>query len=93
VGVTFEWNLAKAESNLQKHGINFDEASTVFTDPMFITFLDEEHSIHEDRYITIGMSSPKRLLMVAHTDRNGRMRIIRARKATNNERKFYAEGL
>ena len=87
----FEWDDEKARTNLQKHGIGFDEASTIFDDPLFITALDDEHSIDEERYITIGLSSKQRILMVAHTERNENIRIISARKATKNEEKFYAE--
>jgi len=63
----------------------------VFDDPLFITVIDEEHSVEEERYITIGLSQRGRLLLVAHTDRAGRIRIISARKATKREEKFYAE--
>ena len=83
----------KAASNLKKHRVSFGEASTIFDDPWFVTFLDEEHSMDEDRYITIGLSTRSRLLLIAHTDRGGQIRIISARKATSNERKFYEEGL
>jgi hypothetical protein len=89
----FEWDPGKAEVNLKKHRVSFDEASTVFDDPLFITFLDEEHSIGEERYITMGLSKGGNLLLVAHTDRGGRIRIISAREATRNERRFYEEGL
>jgi uncharacterized DUF497 family protein len=89
----FEWDERKAASNLKKHSVSFSEATTVFGDPWFITFLDEEHSVDEDRYITLGQSNHKRLLLVAHTDRQGQMRIISARKATTNEREFYEKGL
>jgi uncharacterized DUF497 family protein len=87
----FEWNPAKARSNLQKHQVDFEEASTIFDDPLFITFLDEERSADEERYITIGFSDKKSLLMVAHTERNDCIRIISARKVTKNEEKFYQE--
>jgi uncharacterized DUF497 family protein len=87
----FEWDDEKAKTNLKKHGVDFEEASTIFDDPLFITFLDEEHSTNEERYITIGLSSKQRLLMVAHTERKNSIRIISARKATKNEEKFYAE--
>ena len=89
----FEWNPEKARMNFKNHGVSFEEASTVFDDPIFITFLDEAHSIDEDRYITIGLSKQNRLLLIAHTDRAGHIRIISARKVTNHERKFYEEGL
>jgi uncharacterized DUF497 family protein len=87
----FEWNPAKAKTNLAKHEVSFEEASTVFDDPMFITVLDDEHSQDEQRYITIGLSKGGQLLMVAHTERDNHIRIISARKATKNEEKFYAE--
>ncbi|HEY9152778.1 MAG TPA: BrnT family toxin [Anaerolineales bacterium] len=87
----FEWNDEKAKINLKKHDVDFQEASTIFDDPLFITFLDREHSIGEERYITIGLSSKQRLLMVAHTERGNKIRIISARKATKNEENFYVE--
>jgi uncharacterized DUF497 family protein len=87
----FEWNPEKAKVNLQKHQVNFDEASTIFDDPQFISFLDEEHSTDEERYITIGLSNKNRLLMVAHTDCNDNIWIISARKVTKHEEKFYQE--
>lgn len=88
-----EWDPKKAESNLKKHRVSFEEACTVFDDPLFITFLDEEHSIDEPRYITIGLSNQNRLLLVAHADRDERIRLISARKATKHEREFYEAGL
>ena len=87
----FEWDPNKAAKNVEKHQVSFEEAATVFDDPMFITFIDEEHSVDEERYITTGLSNRGRLLLVAHTDREGRIRIISARKATKKERRFYAE--
>jgi uncharacterized DUF497 family protein len=93
MSLNFEWDERKAASNLKKHRVSFGEASTIFDDPWFVTLLDEEHSMDEDRYITIGLSTRSRLLLIAHTDRGGQIRIISARKATSNERKFYEEGL
>ena len=87
----FEWDPDKAEKNISKHDVDFVEASSIFDDPMFITFLDEEHSIDEERYITIGLSIKGRILLVAHAERDDRIRIISARKATKNEEKFYQE--
>lgn len=88
----FDWNPKKAKRNILKHDVSFDEASSVFDDPMFITFIDHEHSsIEEERYITIGLSINGRILLVAHTDRNDQIRIISARKATKNEETFYQE--
>lgn len=88
----FEWDPQKAIRNLKNHGISFEEASTVFDDPILITFLDEKHSIGENRYITIGLSQQNRLLLIAHTERKEQIRIISARKATPHERRFYEEG-
>ena len=87
----FEWYKKKAAQNLRKHDVSFDEAQTVFDDEMFISVVDEEHSDDEERYITIGMSFLARLLMVAHTDREERIRIISVRKATKHEEDFYTE--
>ena len=87
----FEWDINKATSNFEKHGVPFDEAQTVFQDPIFITVIDDEHSADEERYITIGLSSRGRLLMVAHTERDGRIRLISARTATRKEEQFYAD--
>ncbi len=87
----FDWDREKEKKNISKHDVDFDEASSIFNDPIYITFLDEEHSTNEERYITIGLSSKGRLLLVAHTDRNNHIRIISARKATKNEERFYQE--
>ena len=87
----FEWDPEKAKKNLKKHGVSFEEASTIFDDPQFISFLDDEHSADEERHITIGLSEKLRLLMAAHTERRNLIRIISARKATKNEEKFYNE--
>jgi uncharacterized DUF497 family protein len=91
VGIQFEWDAHKANENLKKHRVSFDEAKTVFHDLMLISVIDEEHSVDEERYITIGMSGRGRLVLVAHTDREGHVRIISARKATRREGRFYAE--
>ncbi|MBI3943956.1 MAG: BrnT family toxin [Chloroflexi bacterium] len=87
----FEWDPSKAANNLNKHQVAFDEAATIFDDPIFITFVDKEHSTDEERYITIGLSRQGRLLVVAHTEREGKIRIISARKATKKEGQVYAE--
>jgi uncharacterized DUF497 family protein len=87
----FEWDADKANMNAEKHRVSFEEAATVFDDPMFITFIDSEHSMGEERYITIGMSRRGRLLVLAHADRKDRIRIISARRATRREEQFYAE--
>jgi uncharacterized protein len=87
----FEWDDKKASGNLRKHGVEFSEASTVFRDILSSTFPDPDHSIEEDRYITIGQSDLGRVLIVSHTDREERIRIISARTATRRERKAYEE--
>ena len=87
----FEWTPRKAETNLRKHGVSFTEAGTVFGDDLAITVPDPDHSNDEDRYITIGWSDRRRLLMVSHTDRSDRIRIISARELTKAERKEYEE--
>jgi len=89
--VQFEWDPAKAMMNLQKHGIAFKEAATVFRDPLSITIEDPDHSEEEERSIIFGSSTPGRLLMVAHTDRGERIRIISARELTRRERRAYEE--
>ncbi len=85
----FEWDRRKAQSNLRKHGVSFDEAVTVFYDPLAATVDDPDHSAGEQRFITIGYSSRHRLLVVSHTERAGAIRIINARRATARERKRH----
>lgn len=85
----FEWDPDKAQINRKKHRVSFEEASTVFDDPLLITLLDVEHSLDEERYITIGLSKMNQLLLIAHTDRERKIRLISARKATKNEQRFY----
>ena len=87
----FGWGTNKAARNLRKHRVAFEEAASIFDDPMFITVVDDDHSVDEARYITIGVSSQRRLLIVAHADRDGQIRIISAREATKKEERFYAE--
>ena len=84
----FEWDRAKAARNLAKHGVSFDEASTVFGDPLAGTILGP-HSGEEPRFITIGRSTSQRLITVAHSEREDRIRIISARRATRRERRNY----
>ncbi len=87
----FDWNPDKAIQNVRKHGVSFEEAATVFTDPLSQMFFDHEHSDDESRYVTMGMSGRKRLLVVGHTERGKEIRIITARLATKKERKSYEE--
>ena len=89
--MTYEWDPAKAAANLRKHGVPFAEAASVFLDPMALTFEDPDHSDEEDREITIGVSTKRRVLFVSHAARRDRIRIISARKATRKERGQYAE--
>ena len=89
--IEFEWDTKKAKTNLQKHGVAFGEAATVLRNRLSITIYDPDHSDQEDRYITVGMSGSGRFLMVAHTDRGARTRIINARELTRKERKAYEE--
>lgn len=85
----FEWDTAKAARNLAKHGVSFDEASTVFGDPLAGTVLDPRHSGEEPRFVTIGLSRSRRLIIVAHAEREDRIRLISARRATRRERRSY----
>lgn len=87
--IDFEWDPSKARANLRKHQVAFQEAATVLRDPLAITIFDPDHSEEEDRYITIGTSNGGRVLMVAHTDRQDRTRIISARPLTRAEREAY----
>jgi len=85
----FEWDKDKEKRNIRKHSISFDEAVTVFYDPLSATFADTDHSIEEDRFITIGYSSQRRLFVISHTERGDAIRIISARPATISERKRH----
>jgi hypothetical protein len=87
--VRFAWDTRKAAGNLRKHGVSFEEASSAFFDPLSATGDDPDHSFDERRFVTFGMSSSGRLLAVAHTERDGSIRIISARQATREERTFY----
>jgi hypothetical protein len=89
--VNFEWDPVKARRNRRKHRISFHEAATIFGDPLAVTYPDPDHSASEQRFITVGMSSAARLLIVAHADRNENIRIISARKTTSSERECYEE--
>jgi len=90
--VRFEWDPIKAAENLAKHGVSFQEAATVFRDPLSATGSDPDHSVGEERFVTFGVSTAGRLLAVAHTDRDDTIRIISARPLTPGERKIYEEG-
>ena len=87
----FEWDKTKAETNYKKHHVSFEEAATVFGDPLAITFNDPDHSINENRLITFGISKFNRLLVISHTERSDKIRIISARQMTIKERHIYEE--
>ena len=89
----YEWDPKKAKANLREHGVSFDEAASVFLDPLAVTFPDPDHSGEEMREITIGHSAKRGVLFLSHTQRGDRTRIIGARKATRGERKQYEESI
>ena len=91
MSLTFEWDEQKAEQNLRKHKISFEEARTVFGDPSAITIPDPQHSASESRYVDIGYSSQGQLLIVVYTEREPNIRIISCRRATQRERRVYEE--
>ncbi len=91
MGLIFEWDDKKADLNLRKHGISFEEASTVFGDELSITIEDPLHSQNENRYILIGQSIHSKTLVVVHLEKTNSIRIINARKATKKEKKIYEE--
>jgi uncharacterized DUF497 family protein len=88
----FEWDPDKAARNVAKHGVAFGEAATIFGDPRALTFADPDHSDDEDRFLTFGQSAEGHLLIVSHTDREERTRIISARRVTRKERRIYEQG-
>ncbi len=92
MGLTFEWDEQKAEENLRRHGVSFEESSTIFKDPLSLTIDDPLHSIEEDRFVTIGLTRLGRTMVVVHTERADNIRIISSRLATSRERRAYGEG-
>ena len=89
MGLIFEWDPNKAKANFFKHGVTYEESATVFSDYYSLTIDDPHHSLREKRNITLGLSVNNRLLVVVHTDRGGRIRIISARPASRKERRQY----
>ncbi|MEQ1486424.1 BrnT family toxin [Methyloglobulus sp.] len=89
--MSYKWDDNKAATNLSKHGVAFDEAITVFDDPLYVDFYDPDHSIDEYRFIILGQSVKGRLLFVSYMERNNTIRIISAREATLSERKAYEQ--
>ena len=88
----FEWDHRKAARNLRQHGVSFEEAATVFRDPLSVMGADPDHSVDEERFVTFGVSAAGRYLVVATTDRGDTIRIISARPMTAGERAIYEEG-
>ena len=91
MGPIFEWDEGKARQNSSKHGVSFEEAATVFEDPLSLTIEDPIHSDRERRFVTLGQSVQGRMLVIVHTDRIDKIRIISSRAATPHERKSYEE--
>ena len=91
--LTFEWDPRKARSNLAKHGVGFEEASTVFGDPLSLTIPDPDHSRTEKRHVTMGTAFTGKLLVVVHTERGDNIRIISARRASRRERRSYEKSI
>ncbi len=91
LGLVFEWDGRKDSANRRKHHVGFAEASTVFGDPLSITIPDPDHAGAEERFVILGLSSQRNLLVVVHTIRGERIRLISARRATKNERRNYEE--
>lgn len=88
----FEWDEGKADRNLRKHGVSFDEAKTVFEDSLYIDFYDPDHSENEERYLIVAESNRRRLLIVSYSEGENSIRIISAREVTKTEREAYEEG-
>jgi len=88
----FEWDPLKAKLNFAKHRISFEEATTAFRDPLSVTTADPDHSSKENRFVTFGLSTKGKLLLVTHTERGESIRIISARRAPKQEREIYEEG-
>ena len=91
VGYEFEWDEAKANANVVRHGVSFGEVSTVFGDPLAILLADPDHSLGEERFLVLGMSSRRRVLVVSHAERPPRTRLISARPASRHERRQYED--
>ncbi|HEY3780172.1 MAG TPA: BrnT family toxin [Fimbriimonadaceae bacterium] len=89
--MTFEWDEEKAAANLDKHGLSFEEAATVFSDPLYVVFADPDHSSEENRYLIFGNSVQNRLIVVSYTEREDVTRLISARMVTSKERSQYEE--
>jgi uncharacterized protein len=93
MALEFEWDDRKAASNKRKHGVTFEDAKTIFSDPNSLTIPDPAHSTAEDRFVTIGRAATMRLLVVVHSERGDKLRLISARRASRKEREDYATGI
>ena len=91
MALRFLWDPRKAASNVRKHGVGFGEATAVFDDPLSVTIGDPDHSTDEQRFLLLGLSNRRRLLVVAHSERGQSIRIFSARRATRRERRTYEE--
>jgi uncharacterized protein len=91
MALEFEWDPQKAESNRREHGVSFEEAESAFRDPLHVVIPDPDHSEREERFVLLGRSSAGRLLVVSHTERGRRIRLISARPATRREKRDYEE--
>jgi uncharacterized DUF497 family protein len=89
MGLKFEWDRRKAVLNIKKHGVSFEDAATAFGDPLSVTIHDPKHSDDEDRFLLLGETQDKKLVVVAHTDRKDTIRLINARPATRQEREDH----
>jgi hypothetical protein len=89
----FEWDEVKAIANIKKHKVSFEEGKTVFNDPFLLSFPDSDNTRYEERYVNVGLSAKGRALVLIHTERQGKIRIISCRKATAHERRYYEEGV
>ncbi len=92
--IKFEWDTAKAVTNIKKHGVSFEEAKSVFFDDFAVQFFDQDNSDTEDRFLMLGMSNETNLLLICHCERDdgNTIRVISARKATKNESENYQRG-
>ncbi|EAZ90343.1 BrnT family toxin [Crocosphaera chwakensis] len=88
----FEWDENKAKQNLSKYGVSFEEAKTIFDDPLYVDFYDPDHSENEERYLIVGQSNRERILILSYTERGNKIRLISAREVTPQERKAYEQG-
>lgn len=92
MALRFSWDPRKADANVRKHGVDLPDATTAFADPLSITIPDPDHSAREERYLLVGITATRRLVVVAHSEHGDEIRLISARAATRHEREIYEEG-